>query len=82
MPYEFYPLPEKDEEVDVLNNYGENIGTGIIRKKIKSKKNEKTIIIGVSVPKKIFESARSIRLKREDWLWKKRIITLSVGVKK
>ncbi len=31
IPYEFYPVPDKNEIVDVLNNYGEKICEGKIQ---------------------------------------------------
>jgi Fe-S-cluster-containing hydrogenase component 2 len=66
LPYEFYPIPDKNENVDLLNNYGEVICTGKIKKIIKPLRDNKTYVLGVVIPKKFFMVARAVKLKRKN----------------
>ncbi len=65
IPYELTPLPEKGEEVVTLNRSGEEIGTGRVVKVLNTKKQDRTAIVSVAVPKEILMEARHIKLRRE-----------------
>lgn len=63
IPYEFSPLPEKNELVDALNRQGQYIGTGeTIR--VQQSPN-KTNIIWLAVPRELAMDIRNIRLRKE-----------------
>ncbi len=64
IPYELKPLPEKEEEVTVLNRAGEEIGRGRVVHVLNTKKQDRTAIVSVAVPKDILMDARHIRLRR------------------
>ncbi len=59
LPYEFIPLPEKGEEVDLLDREGKKCGRGTILK-VKPHKN-KTTVISVVVPKELAMQVRNVR---------------------
>jgi ferredoxin len=59
LPYEFVPLPEKGETVDVLDRKGKKCGKGEILK-VRAHKN-KTTVISVKVPKKLAMQVRNVR---------------------
>lgn len=59
LPYEFVPLPEKGEKVDVLDREGKKCGEGEILK-VKSYKN-KTTVISVVIPKELAMKVRHVR---------------------
>ncbi len=64
IPYELKPLPEKEEKVIVLNRAGEEIGKGRVVQVLNTKKQDRTAIISIAVPKEILMDARHIRLIR------------------
>lgn len=51
MPYEYYPLPEKDQEVYCIGRSGEFLTTGTVARVVMSKVNDRTAVIEVKVPK-------------------------------
>ncbi|MBU7026480.1 MAG: 4Fe-4S binding protein [Theionarchaea archaeon] len=59
LPYEFIPLPEKGEKVDILDREGKKCGEGEIVK-VKPHKN-KTTVISVVVPKELAMQVRFVR---------------------
>ncbi|MBU7032732.1 MAG: 4Fe-4S dicluster domain-containing protein [Theionarchaea archaeon] len=59
LPYEFYPLPEKGERIELLDREGEKRGEGIIVKKV-SHKNQ-TAVLSVAVPRKLAMQVRQVR---------------------
>jgi len=59
LPYEFIPLPEKGEKVDILDREGKKCGEGEIVK-VKPHKN-KTTVISVVVPKELAMKVRFVR---------------------
>jgi Fe-S-cluster-containing hydrogenase component 2 len=59
LPYEFIPLPEKDEKVDLLDRKGKKCGEGRILK-VKVHKN-KTAVISVVVPTELAMQVRHVR---------------------
>ncbi|MEM2122449.1 MAG: 4Fe-4S binding protein [Candidatus Bathyarchaeia archaeon] len=60
MPYEFLPLPDIGQQVDVLNREGVYICKGRVIKVSEGEDN--TRVVTVAVPKKFYEFARGIRL--------------------
>jgi len=66
IPYEYLPLPEKGDIVNVLNRKGENIGEGKVIKIITREKSiGDTPIVSIEVPKSIGLEVRDIKVKRE-----------------
>lgn len=51
MPYEYYPLPEKDQEVYCIGRSGEFLTMGTVVRAVMSKVNDRTAVIEVKVPK-------------------------------
>ena len=60
-PYEFYPLPEKEEIVTVVNRSGRAIGRGKVVKVINPKKNDRTPVIYLEIPLELADEARSMK---------------------
>jgi len=52
LPYEFRPLPEKGEIVELINRAGEKIGTGKVKRALSPKSFDKTAVVYLEVPKK------------------------------
>ena len=63
MPYEFLPLPEKEEEVVLLNRQGEECGTGIVKRIRNSKSQDRTPVIFIEVDKDLAMDVRFFRRK-------------------
>ncbi len=59
LPYEFIPLPEKGEKVDLLDREGKKCGKGKISK-VRTHKN-KTTVLSVIVPKRLAMQVRHVR---------------------
>jgi Fe-S-cluster-containing hydrogenase component 2 len=59
LPYEFLPVPHKDQEVEVLNRMGERLDIGIVKK---LRKIGKTWIITVEVNRKYALNGRNIKV--------------------
>ncbi|MEF8848675.1 MAG: 4Fe-4S binding protein [Candidatus Thermoplasmatota archaeon] len=59
LPYEFLPVPEKNEGVDVLDREGKKIGEGVVKKVVSS---GKTFVVTVEVDKKKAMDVRNIRV--------------------
>jgi len=53
LPYEFRPLPEKGEIVELINRAGEKIGTGKVKRALSPKSFDKTAVVYLEVPKKL-----------------------------
>jgi len=64
MPYEFLPYPEVGEKVDALDRGGRRICEGTIEKVRTPKKNDRTAVVSVAVPKKYGMEARAIRCRQ------------------
>jgi ferredoxin len=59
LPYEFSPLPEKGERVELLDREGEKRGEGIIVKKVAHK--NRTAVLSVAVPRDLAMQVRHVR---------------------
>ena len=51
LPYEYYPLPEKEQEVYCLSRAGEFLVMGTVRRIVMTKANDRTAVVEVKVPK-------------------------------
>lgn len=51
LPYEYYPLPEKEQEVYGLSRAGEYLAKAIVLRVVMTKKNDRTAVIEIKVPK-------------------------------
>lgn len=65
LPYEFLPLPEARDQVDLLNRNGEKVGTGTVLKVRNGKYEDKTPVVIVAVPKRFSMVVRNIRVEGE-----------------
>jgi Fe-S-cluster-containing hydrogenase component 2 len=64
MPYEFLPLPGKGEVVIGLNRAGEEVCEGRVVRVVNGKKQDRTPVVTVAVPRAQGMDVRSIRLRR------------------
>ena len=62
LPYEFLPLPQKGQAVEGLNRKGQMVTKGRIIKVVNPKKNDRTPVVWVAVPKKVAMDVRAIRI--------------------
>ena len=51
IPYEYYPLPEKDQEVYGLGRDGRYLVKAVVVRVVMTKKNDRTAVIEIKVPK-------------------------------
>lgn len=51
LPYEYYPLPEKGQEVYGLSRAGEYLIKAVVQKIVMTKKNDRTAVVEIKVPK-------------------------------
>lgn len=51
IPYEYYPLPEKDQEVYGLSRDGIYLVKATVKRVVMTKKNDRTAVIEIKVPK-------------------------------
>lgn len=63
IPYEYVPMPEVGQIVDVRNRDGEVIGEGKINKILNSKVTDKTNVVYIEVEKKLGKEVRAIGIK-------------------
>ncbi|OQX82983.1 hypothetical protein B6D60_11285 [candidate division KSB1 bacterium 4484_87] len=63
LPYEFMPLPEKGEHVELINRAGEVVGTGKVKRIMKPKSFDKTAVVYLEVPKKLSLDVRFFKRK-------------------
>jgi Fe-S-cluster-containing hydrogenase component 2 len=58
IPYEYNPLPKKGSVVRAKDRRGEYVCDAEVHKIIKSPKKENSVIVGIRVPKKFFNTIR------------------------
>lgn len=51
LPYEYYPLPQKDQEVYCLSRSGEFLAMGNVIRIVMTKANDRTAVVEIKVPK-------------------------------
>lgn len=64
IPYEFVPYPQENETVYAVNRSGDIIGDAVIKKVQISKKQDKTVLLHVEVPKDHLYDFITIRRKQ------------------
>lgn len=60
LPYEYYPLPEKDQEVYGLSRDGHYLVKAVVLRVVMTKKNDRTAVVEVKVPKGYGMQVRNI----------------------
>ena len=66
LPYEYYPLPEKDQEVYGLSRDGKYVIKAVVVRVVLTKKNDRTAVIEVKVPKGYGMKVRNISVDGEE----------------
>lgn len=64
LPYEYYPLPEKDQEVYGLSRSGQFLTMGTIVRVVMTKANDRTAVVEVKVPKEFGMLVRNISVDK------------------
>lgn len=64
MPYEYRPLPEKEDMVIALDRAGREVGDAKVVSVRHTKKMDQTATVTIDIPKEWSMQARAIRLKR------------------
>mgnify|MGYP006291545731 CR=1 FL=1 len=59
LPYEFLPVPKKNEKVQVLDRKGSVVGSGMVKRVVRQ---GKTMVITVEVEKKVVMNVRNIQV--------------------
>lgn len=66
LPYEFLPLPKPNDIIEVLSREGKKLCNAKVTRMLLTKKQDRTAIISIVLPKKLIMEARYIRpLKRK-----------------
>jgi Fe-S-cluster-containing hydrogenase component 2 len=60
LPYEFLPVPEKDDVVDTIDRNGEKIGKGVVKR---VKKQGKTMVVTVELDANDLMNVRHIHVR-------------------
>ena len=60
LPYEYYPLPEKGQEVNCLSRDGHFVVKGKVKKVVMTRVNDRTAVVEVEVPKGYGMQVRNI----------------------
>jgi len=63
MPYEYRPLPEKEDIVTALDRAGQELGDAKVVRVRQTKKMDQTATVTIEVPRDWSMLARAIRLK-------------------
>jgi len=64
-PYEYLPLPKKEQIVDAVDRNGLKICKGRVIKIINKKSFDRTLVITIAVPKKYVNQVRGIKILKE-----------------
>lgn len=59
-PFEYLPLPHKEEKVTIAGRHGEHLCQGEVLRVVNAKANNRTAVITVAFPKEFFYDAISI----------------------
>lgn len=65
LPYEYYPLPEKDQEVYALTRDGKFLVMGKVSRIVMTKANDRTAVVEVTVPKGYGMEVRNISVDKK-----------------
>lgn len=60
-PFEYLPLPDPGQQVDMVNRYGDVVCRGTVVRVVKIKRNDRTTVVHVSYPQEYFESVVNMR---------------------
>ncbi len=63
LPYEFKPLPNAGDEVNLLDRAGNMIGSGKIKRVLNPKKYDRTAVVYLDVPKHLSLAVRFFKRK-------------------
>jgi len=63
IPYEFFPLPKANTKVLALDREGKEVGEAKVIQVSNPKKNDRTPVLSLLVPKELILEIRNIRLK-------------------
>lgn len=63
IPYELLPRPQVGERVGLLDRSGKATGTGEVLRVLDSKAQNRCAVVTVKVPKRLYNSVRSIRVR-------------------
>lgn len=66
LPYEFWPLPETNESVEILNRAGVPMSEGRVVRTLNPERYDHTAVVEVAVPKADAMEARNIAVRRSD----------------
>lgn len=64
LPYEFIPLPEAGEEVEVMDREGKVIGEGTVEKVLYARSKGKTPLVRIKVKTDLVKKVRHFRRKK------------------
>lgn len=59
LPYEFLPVPKKNDIVETINRYGERVGTGMVKRVIKQ---GRTMVVTIEVSADDIMNVRHIKV--------------------
>jgi len=65
IPYEYLPIPEVNSIVDVTNRAGKVVGKGKIVRVLNTKKQDRTVVISVAVPKELSMVVRGVKVPKK-----------------
>ncbi len=64
-PYEYLPLPKKEQIIDAVDPNGSKICKGRVIKVINKKSFDRTSVITIAIPKKYVNQVRGIKILKE-----------------
>jgi Fe-S-cluster-containing hydrogenase component 2 len=64
LPHEFLPLPKKGETVECLNREGKIVSEGRVIRISNPRKNDRTPVVSVALPKEFAQEVRAIKIIR------------------
>lgn len=64
-PYEYLPLPKKEQIIDAVDRNGSKICKGRVIKIINKKSFDRTLVITIAIPKKYVNQVRGIKILKE-----------------
>ena len=65
LPHEFLPLPKKGDTVKCLSREGSAVSDGKVIKVSNPRRNDRTPVVSVAVPKEYVQEVRAIRIRRD-----------------
>lgn len=65
-PYEFLPMPQAGDEVDVMDRAGQPAGKGIVKRVLKPAAFDRTAVVTVAVDKQLAHVVRAIKRREQN----------------